>query len=103
MAIIEVKALTKVFGNDPKRAFSLLDQGWSKERIAKETKLTVGVNRVSFSIEPGEIFVIMGLIRKWQIYIGEIVKPTYRANMLDKCSLMVRILSRLNPEELTAS
>jgi glycine betaine/proline transport system ATP-binding protein len=61
MAIIEVHSLTKVFGNDPKRAFSLLDQGWSKERIAKETKLTVGVNRVSFAIEPGEIFVIMGL------------------------------------------
>lgn len=61
MAIIEVQSLTKVFGNDPKRAFALLDQGWSKERIAKETKLTVGVNRVSFAIEPGEIFVIMGL------------------------------------------
>ncbi|QJD85741.1 glycine betaine/L-proline ABC transporter ATP-binding protein ProV [Cohnella herbarum] len=61
MAIIEVQSLTKVFGNDPKRAYSLLDQGWSKERIAKETKLTVGVNRVSFAIEPGEIFVIMGL------------------------------------------
>jgi glycine betaine/proline transport system ATP-binding protein len=59
--IIEVKSLTKVFGNDPKRAFPLLDKGWSKERIAKETKLTVGVNRVNFSIQPGEIFVIMGL------------------------------------------
>ncbi|WP_438348676.1 quaternary amine ABC transporter ATP-binding protein [Paenibacillus sp. FA6] len=61
MAIIEVKSLTKVFGSDPKKAFPLLEQGWSKERIAKETKLTVGVNRVNFSIEPGEIFVIMGL------------------------------------------
>lgn len=61
MAIIEVQSLTKVFGNDPKRAFPLLDQGWSKEKISKEAKLTVGVNRVSFSIEPGEIFVIMGL------------------------------------------
>ncbi|XID91678.1 glycine betaine/L-proline ABC transporter ATP-binding protein ProV [Paenibacillaceae bacterium WGS1546] len=61
MAIIEARSLTKVFGNDPKRAYRLLEQGWSKERIAKETKLTVGVNRVSFSIEAGEIFVIMGL------------------------------------------
>lgn len=61
MAIIEVQSLTKVFGSDPKRAHALLEQGWSKERIAKETKLTVGVNRVSFAIEPGEIFVIMGL------------------------------------------
>ncbi|OAB40833.1 quaternary amine ABC transporter ATP-binding protein [Paenibacillus glacialis] len=61
MPIIEVKSLSKVFGNDPKRAFPLLAQGWSKERIAKETKLTVGVNQVNFSIEAGEIFVIMGL------------------------------------------
>lgn len=61
MAIIEVKSLTKIFGADPKRAVSLLDQGWSKERIARETKMTVGVNQVSFSIEQGEIFVIMGL------------------------------------------
>jgi len=61
MAIIEVQSLTKVFGNDPKRAYRLLEEGWTKERIAKETKLTVGVNRVSFSIEAGEIFVIMGL------------------------------------------
>lgn len=61
MAIIEAKNLTKVFGPDPKRALGLLEQGWTKEKIAQETKLTVGVNKVSFSIEPGEIFVIMGL------------------------------------------
>ncbi|WP_270165302.1 quaternary amine ABC transporter ATP-binding protein [Paenibacillus sp. SYP-B4298] len=61
MPIIEVKQLTKIFGNDPKRALPLLKEGWSKERIHKETKLTVGVNRASFSIEAGQIFVIMGL------------------------------------------
>ncbi|MGN7456052.1 quaternary amine ABC transporter ATP-binding protein [Paenibacillus pasadenensis] len=61
MPIIEVKDLTKVFGEDPKRISALLGQGWSKDRIFNETKHTVGVNRVSFSVEPGEIFVIMGL------------------------------------------
>ncbi|CAG7657078.1 glycine betaine/L-proline ABC transporter ATP-binding protein [Paenibacillus allorhizosphaerae] len=61
MAIIEVKQLTKVFGNEPERVLPLLDQGWSKEKIYKELRYTVGVNRVDFSIEPGEIFVIMGL------------------------------------------
>jgi len=61
MAIIEVKELTKIFGHDPKRAFPLLKEGKTKDAIFKETQLTVGVNRVSFSIEPGEIFVIMGL------------------------------------------
>ncbi|MCZ8511790.1 glycine betaine/L-proline ABC transporter ATP-binding protein [Paenibacillus filicis] len=61
MAIIEVKELTKVFGSEPERALPLLAEGWSKEKILKETKLTVGVNRVQFTIEAGEIFVIMGL------------------------------------------
>jgi len=61
MPIIEVRQLSKIFGHDPKRAISLLEQGWTKEQIFAETKMTVGVNRVSFRIEPGEIFVIMGL------------------------------------------
>lgn len=61
MPIIEVKKLTKIFGHDPKRALPLLEQKWSKEKIFKETKLTVGVNQASFAIEEGEIFVIMGL------------------------------------------
>ncbi|MVO98899.1 quaternary amine ABC transporter ATP-binding protein [Paenibacillus lutrae] len=61
MPIIEVKELTKVFGQDPKRALPLLKDGWSKEKILKEHKLTVGVNKAEFAIEQGEIFVIMGL------------------------------------------
>lgn len=61
MPIIEVKELTKIFGRDPKKAIPLLHKGWSKEKIFEETRLTVGVNQASFSIEAGEIFVIMGL------------------------------------------
>ncbi|MGG1444624.1 glycine betaine/L-proline ABC transporter ATP-binding protein ProV [Brevibacillus laterosporus] len=61
MPIIEVKNLTKVFGRDPKKVLPLLNEGWTKEKILKETKMTVGVNQASFSIEAGEIFVIMGL------------------------------------------
>ncbi|MCR8979844.1 quaternary amine ABC transporter ATP-binding protein [Brevibacillus laterosporus] len=61
MPIIEVKNLTKVFGRDPKKVIPLLKEGWTKEKILKETKMTVGVNQASFSIEAGEIFVIMGL------------------------------------------
>lgn len=61
MPILEAKSLTKVFGRDPGRALPLLAQGWGKERIAREMKLTVGVNQVDLSVEAGEIFVIMGL------------------------------------------
>ncbi len=61
MPIIEVKGLTKIFGPNPKRAIAMLAKGLSKDRIYQETKLTVGVNQASFTIEEGEIFVIMGL------------------------------------------
>lgn len=61
MAIIEVKSLSKVFGPDAKRALPMLRQGRSKDEIARETRLTVAVNRVSFEVQQGEIFVIMGL------------------------------------------
>lgn len=56
-----MKDLTKIFGQQPEKALSLLEQGWSKKRIFTETKLTVGVNRANFTVKEGEIFVIMGL------------------------------------------
>ncbi|UJF34141.1 quaternary amine ABC transporter ATP-binding protein [Paenibacillus hexagrammi] len=61
MAIIDVQQVTKIFGPDPESVFPLLSEQKSKEQIFRETKHTVGVNEVSFSVEPGEIFVIMGL------------------------------------------
>jgi len=99
MPIIEVKSLSKVFGNDPKRAFPLLAQGWSKERILKETKLTVGVNQVSFSIEPGEIFVIMGLSGSGKSTVvrllNRLIEPTAGQVLVNGKDIV-----RMNREEL---
>ncbi len=61
MPIIKVENLTKVFGKKTKDAVELLDQGLSKEEILKQTGSTVGVNKASFEVEKGEVFVIMGL------------------------------------------
>jgi glycine betaine/proline transport system ATP-binding protein len=61
MPVIEVRNVTKIFGKDPQRALALLKKGKTKEEILRETGMTVGVNQVSFAIEKGEIFVIMGL------------------------------------------
>ncbi|MFM2486806.1 glycine betaine/L-proline ABC transporter ATP-binding protein ProV [Celerinatantimonas yamalensis] len=58
---LEVKNLFKVFGDDPKHAFPLIEQGLSKDEIFQKTGLTVGVKDASLSINEGEIFVIMGL------------------------------------------
>lgn len=61
MAKLVVDGLSKIFGPKPMRAIPYLKKGSTKAEILKETGLTVGVNRVSFSVEEGEIFVIMGL------------------------------------------
>ncbi|MDQ0155722.1 quaternary amine ABC transporter ATP-binding protein [Robertmurraya andreesenii] len=58
---VEVRNVSKIFGKSPKSAINLLKQGKTKREILKETRQTVGVNNVNFSIYPGEIFVIMGL------------------------------------------
>ncbi len=62
MAIkIEVKNLYKVFGENPDRAFKMIDSGKGKEEIFEKTGLSLGVKNASLAIEEGEIFVIMGL------------------------------------------
>ncbi|GIP54067.1 quaternary amine ABC transporter ATP-binding protein [Paenibacillus vini] len=59
--ILKVNRLSKLFGPGAEQGIQLLEQGYTKERLAKEKNIMVGVNRVSLSINEGEIFVIMGL------------------------------------------
>ncbi|TAA73381.1 quaternary amine ABC transporter ATP-binding protein [Planococcus salinarum] len=61
MPVIKVEGLSKVFGKNVKQALKLLEQGKTKDEVLKQTGSTVGVNRASFEVEAGEIFVIMGL------------------------------------------
>ncbi|SDF73866.1 glycine betaine/proline transport system ATP-binding protein [Fontibacillus panacisegetis] len=59
-SIIEVRNVTKLFGPNAEAGLHLLEQGYSKEKLASKG-ITVGVNKVSLEINEGEIFVIMGL------------------------------------------
>ncbi|NBC14033.1 MAG: glycine betaine/L-proline ABC transporter ATP-binding protein ProV [Gammaproteobacteria bacterium] len=58
---VVVEHLYKVFGEHPQEALRLLEQGVDKDKIFERTGQTVGVSDASFSIQQGEIFVIMGL------------------------------------------
>ena len=58
---IVVENLYKIFGDQPKKAMQLLKEGHNKDSVHDKTGMTVGVDNASFSIEAGEIFVIMGL------------------------------------------
>ncbi len=61
MEKIIVNNLFKVFGNDPEIALKMLKEGKTKNEIYDETGLTVGVQDASFTVNQGEIFVVMGL------------------------------------------
>ncbi|BDQ33355.1 glycine betaine/L-proline ABC transporter ATP-binding protein ProV [Pseudodesulfovibrio portus] len=61
MGTIRVENLYKIFGNKPRKALGMLKEGHDKQSVLDSTGMTVGVNNASFTIQSGEIFVIMGL------------------------------------------
>ena len=87
MSVIEVKDLSKVFGRNTRQALKFLDDGLSKEEILKKTGNTVGVNRASFSVEAGEIFVIMGLSGSGKStlirLVNRLIEPTEGSIFID--------------------
>lgn len=60
-AKIEVRNVTKIFGKSPQQGLKMLNEGMTKKEILEKTGMTVGVNKANFTINAGEIFVIMGL------------------------------------------
>ncbi|MFZ7103340.1 MAG: quaternary amine ABC transporter ATP-binding protein [Peptococcaceae bacterium] len=58
---LKIENLSKIFGRNPKAVLARIQKGQSKEKILQETGHAVGVNNVSFEVNEGEIFVIMGL------------------------------------------
>ncbi len=94
-----MEELTKIFGKKASKASSLLSQGKSKTEILKETGATIGVNKASFSVEEGEIFVIMGLSGSGKStlvrLLNRLIEPTSGKIWLDG-----KELSSLNKKEL---
>lgn len=58
---VRVENLTKIFGKKVKQALTMTQAKKTKTEILEETGATVGVYDVSFDVNEGEIFVIMGL------------------------------------------
>ena len=58
--VITAEGLYKIFGRRPARGVDQLRNGRTRDEM-RETGLTAAVIDASFSVEPGEIFVVMGL------------------------------------------
>lgn len=61
MSKIEVKNLYLIFGSKRKQALEMVKRGDPKAKVLERTKCTIAVKNANFSIEQGEIFVVMGL------------------------------------------
>ncbi|MFZ3591172.1 quaternary amine ABC transporter ATP-binding protein [Bacillus sp. DJP31] len=96
---IKVSNVTKIFGKASKKALQLLKEGKSKEEILKVTGSTVGVNRASFEVSPGEIFVIMGLSGSGKStlvrLLNRLIEPTSGEVYIDGSDVV-----RMSKEEL---
>jgi glycine betaine/proline transport system ATP-binding protein len=61
MALIELRRVTKIFGRAPQEGLAHVRAGMGKEQLLAETGMVLGLCDVNLAIEPGEIFVVMGL------------------------------------------
>lgn len=99
MNIIEVRGLYKVFGKDPARVFPLLEKGLGKADVLKKTGCAVGINRASFEIRKGEIFVLMGLSGSGKSTVvrclNRLINPTRGEVLIDGQDIM-----KMSKEEL---
>lgn len=96
---IKVNDVTKIFGKSSKKALQLVREGKTKEQILKETGSTVGVNRASFEVKAGEIFVIMGLSGSGKStlvrLLNRLIEPTLGQVQIDGKDVV-----KMNKEEL---
>lgn len=77
---IQIKGVTKIFGDSPDRAMDLLRQGKSKADVQAETGHVVGLDSVSLDVAKGQIFVVMGLSGSGKStlirHVNRLIEPT---------------------------
>lgn len=77
---IAMRGVTKIFGDNPEQALSLLQSGKSKAEVQAETNHVVGLDNVSLDIARGQIFVVMGLSGSGKStlirHVNRLIEPT---------------------------
>lgn len=84
---ILLRNVFKVFGSDAPRAIEMIQAGQGKDAVQAETRCTIGVNDASFSIQEGEIFVVMGLSGSGKStllrLLNRLIEPTLGSVLVD--------------------
>lgn len=91
-ALIEVRNLYKLFGNNPAAHMPLVHEGLSKDEILARTGHTLGLRDINLTIGKGEIFVIMGLSGSGKStlirHFNRLIEPTEGAITIDGTDVM---------------
>jgi glycine betaine/proline transport system ATP-binding protein len=88
---IEARGVCKIFAQRPAAAMAMLREGRGKDEIFAELGAVVGVNDASFSVRPGEVFVVMGLSGSGKStlvrLLNRLIEPTGGAVLIDGVDL----------------
>ncbi len=99
MEKIKVEHVTKIFGKHIGSALKLVEQKKSKTEILKQTGATIGVYDASFTVNEGEIFVIMGLSGSGKStlvrLLNHLIEPTSGSIYIDNENI-----SKMNKQQL---
>ena len=87
MERIRVTDVVKLFGDEEQSSLTLLNEGVGKDQILERTGAVLGLDKVSFSVEEGEILVVMGLSGSGKSTmlrcINRLVEPTAGSIVVD--------------------
>lgn len=88
---ISCQNVWKIFGPDPQHALTLIKDGMTKEEVLEQTGHVIAVRDVSFDVNEGEVFVIMGLSGSGKSTIvrclNRLIEPTKGQVLIDGVDL----------------
>lgn len=91
-AKLQVEGLTKIYGGRPNEALQMLAAGVTPREILSGMQQVVAVSNVSFSVEQGEIFTIMGLSGSGKSTlvrcINRLIEPSAGSVLIDGQNLL---------------
>ena len=102
---LRIEHLYKIFGDAPVKMLERLKAGASKQEIQAETGHVVAVSDVTFDIQPGEMFVVMGLSGSGKSTlvrcINQLITPTAGRVLVDGEDIVAASPARLREIRLT--
>jgi glycine betaine/proline transport system ATP-binding protein len=97
MAAVEFRNVDIVFGDNQKAALAMLRQGASRDEVIAKTACVPGAIDISFSVERGEIYVLMGLSGSGK---STVLRAVNRLNRVASGAVLVE--HRGKPVDVTA-